>query len=113
MDNVSELLLGPQRSSGSTAGLVVAIVAVLLATALIGYFVWCYIRERKIRRRIQQRIKRPHGGNIAPAGEIPAGREREESTGPLPAAQNNNNPGKSRRRIHPWKRKDTETPTPH
>jgi hypothetical protein len=46
MDDVLGLLLGPQRSSGSMAGIVVAIVAVLLATALIGYFVWCYLRAK-------------------------------------------------------------------
>jgi hypothetical protein len=70
MDDISEFLLGGQRSPGSMSGIALAIVAGLLASALLGYLVWCYMRERRIERRIKQRKERQCGGNIVPPEQM-------------------------------------------
>ena len=113
MDDISELLLGPQRSPGPTTGMLLAAFAVLIAGALLGYFGWCYFRERQIRKRIRERVKRRCGGNVVPRLPVPTDpkRRREESAGARPLTEHR--PAAVRRRRHPWKRRNPESPTPH
>src|SRR5688572_22601482 len=114
MDDVSEFLVGGQRASGSTFGVVLAIVAVLLATALMGYFVWCYARERRIRKRMERRAVRPDGGNVVPPIQelSETKRLKRKSSRTLPWPQSESDEGRVRRRRHPWKQKRFDSPTP-
>lgn len=124
MDDVSEFLLGPQRSAVSGFGIVLALIAVGLAGALMIYLLRCYIQERRIRKRIKRRAQQPYGGNIVPPESMPAKmlsqtrRLRKKSSGILPSPHRDNDAIKVRRRsrgAHPWKqpRFRTDSPTPH
>jgi hypothetical protein len=114
MDDASEFLLGPQWSSGPTMGLVLALIGIACALALLGYFGWCYFRERQIRNRVRERVKQQCGGNIVPTlpGSGEAKRRCEESR----TSVLEDEPRRVRRRtrgVHPWKRRRRESPTPH
>ena len=51
MEDISELLLGPQRGASSTFEIVLTVVVVALAMALMLYLLRCYVQERRLRRR--------------------------------------------------------------
>ena len=113
MADISEFLLGPQRSSGSMTGPVLAALAVLIAVALLAYLAWCYFRERQIRKRIRERVKRRCGGNIVPT--LPQSRETKGRCEEISSAAHGreHRPAAVRHRRHPWKRRNRESPTPH
>lgn len=124
MDDVSEFLLGPQRSSVSGFGIVLSLIAVALAGALMIYLLRCYLQERRIRKRIQRRTQQQFGGNIVPPELMPSKvlsqtrRFRKKSSGILPAPHRVNDAIKLRRRsrgMHPWKqnRFRADSATPH
>ena len=124
MDDVSEFLLGPQRSAVSGFGIVLALIAVGLAGALMIYLLRCYIQERRIRKRIKRRTQQPYGGNIVPPELMlvkvlsQTRRLRKKSSGILPSPHRVNEANKVRRRsrgAHPWRqdRFRTDSATPH
>lgn len=116
MNNVSELLLGPQQSATSSSGIVLALVSIVLAGALLGYLLWCYLREGRIRRRMARRAHQRHGGNIVPPAVVlsETKRLRRKSSGTLPSAHRVKQTLKLRRRgQHPWKHLARESATPH
>ncbi len=124
MDDVSEFLVGPQRSTVSGFGIVLAGIAVALAGALMIYLLRCYVQERRIRNRIKRRAQQPYGGNIVPPELMSAKvlsqtrRLRKKSSGILPAPHRVNDAFKARHRSrgpHPWKqdRFRSDSPTPH
>jgi hypothetical protein len=111
MDDISEFLLGPQRSSGSTMGLVLGLIAIAGALALLGYFGWCYFRERQIQKRVRERVKRQCGGNIVPtlpvspdASALLESRSRTTGNGCEDRVMRHHR----RRGRHPWKRRESE-----
>jgi len=121
MDDISELLLGPQRSTGSTFGIVLAVIGVALASALMIYLLRCYVQEALIRKRVKQRVCQPYGGNIVPAEAMSSARALSEtkrlhkkSSRMLPLPPRDDCRLKVRRRgVHPWKQRlldDTATP---
>jgi hypothetical protein len=123
MDDISQLLLGPQRSTGSTFGVVLTVIATALAGALMIYLLRCYIQETLIRRRIRQRVHQPCGGNIVLAEFVPCGKALSQTnrvgkklSTPLPVLPRNDGHVKHRRRStgHPWKRDyfRSDSPTP-
>src|SRR5688572_31725576 len=111
MDDISELLLGPQHPSSSPVGTLLALIAIVLAGALLGYLLWCYLREARIRRRIARRAHQRHGGNVVPAEAMPGAgvisdtRRWAKKTSPvLPPPHRASGSIKVRRhRVHPWK----------
>src|SRR5688572_16122340 len=113
MDDISEFLLGPQRSSGPMTGMLLAAFAVLVAAALLAYFGWCYFRERQIRKRIRERVKRRCGGNIVPTLPLSTDTKRRCEESASAPAMREHRPAAVRRRRHPWKRRNRESPTPH
>ena len=123
MDDVSEMLLGPQRDSTSALGIVLTLLAVALATALMLYLLRCYVRERQIRKRVARRVHQPYGGNIVPPEVIwskdlsETKRLRRKSSRVLPLPHCDSSVVKVRRARppHPWKQNHlrTEAPTPH
>jgi hypothetical protein len=118
MDDISELLLGPQRSPTSTFGIVLAVIAVGLAGVLMIYLLRCYVQEARIRKRVKQRVHQPCGGNIVLSAKSlsETRRLRNKSSRILPAPHRDNGAIKLRRRSpHPWKqdRFRTDSPTPH
>jgi hypothetical protein len=100
-------------------GIVLTLVAVGLAGAVLGYLLWCYVHERRIRNRIKERARRQFGGNIVPACR-PALDTRglpKKSSATLPDPCGSSSQIKLRRgsrHPHPWKRgqfpKDALTP---
>src|SRR5688500_18876024 len=124
MDDISQFLLGPQRSTGSTFGIVLAVIAAALASALMIYLLRCYIQETLIRRRIKQRVHQACGGNIVLGEFAPCGNVIAQSNGvgkklsrPLPSLHRDDRHVKPRRRsrAHPWKQDyfRADSPTPH
>ena len=120
MDDISELLLGPQRSGTSGLGIVLAVIAVVLASLLMAYLLRCYLQEVRIRKRVQRRVHQRYGGNIVPSIQAlsETRRLRKKSSGILPAPRRDDGVIKIRRRSrgpHPWKqnRFPTDSPTPH
>jgi len=124
MDDLSEFLLGPQRSTGSTFGIVLTVIATAVASALMIYLLRCYIQETLMRRRIKQRVHQACGGNIVLAEFVPCGKVISQTNGlgkklsrPLPALHRNDGQVKPRRRsrAHPWKQDyfRSDSPTPH
>src|SRR5688572_6152651 len=118
MDDLSELLTGSERVSSPPFGTVLALIAVALAAGLLAYLLWCYLRERQIRKHIKQRVHRRYGGNIVPPvmlSETKRLHRKSSRTLPLPHRSESNI--KLRRRSrgpHPWKqdrfRHDSATP---
>ena len=85
MEDISELLLGPQRRDSSTFDIVLTVIVIALATALMLYLLRCYVQERRIRRRVKQRIHRRYGGNIVPGlSETKRLRKKSSRVSPLP-----------------------------
>src|SRR5688572_19494873 len=116
MDDISELLLGPQHPSSSPLGTLLTLIAIVLAGALLGYLLWCYLREGRIRRRIARRARQRHGGNIVPPAVVlsETKRLRRKSSGTLPSPHRDEQTLKLRRRgRHPWKHLPRESATPH
>jgi hypothetical protein len=119
VEDISEFILDPQRPAGSTFGVVLAVVAVLLASGFMLYLLRCYVQERRIRKRVRQRAHRQFGGNIVPAQVLSETRRlRRKSSSVLPAPHRNGGGIKLRRRSrgpHPWKqdRFQADSPTPH
>lgn len=121
MDDISALLLGPQR--GSHAGVVFTVIAVAVAGALIIYLLRCYVQESLFRKRVKQRVHQQWGGNTVPAEAAPGARVLSEtrrlgkkSSRALPRAQRATDRTKVRRHgIHPWKQNmfSADLPTPH
>ena len=116
MDEVSQFLMSPQRPSGSTMGIVLGLIASLGALALLGYFGWCYYREWRIRKRVQERVKRQCGGNIVPILPVSPDTSWRSEESRTSLAMSEDSPSLMRRRArraHPWKRSDREAATPH
>ena len=122
MDDISEFLLGAQRSAGSTFGRVLGVIGVALAIALTVYLLHCYVREALIRKRVKQRVCQPCGGNIVPAEVMSSARALSEtkrlsrkSSRVLPLPPRDDCRLKVRRRgVHPWKQRVPEdAPAPH
>jgi hypothetical protein len=125
MDDISEMILGPQRSAtGSKFDFVLAVIGIVLALALIVYFARCYVQESLMRRRIKKRVHQAQGGNIVMAEMICTVPPLSETRGipkklsrSLPPLRRENDSLKLRRsrRPHPWKhdRFRADSPTPH
>src|SRR5687767_14725665 len=125
MDDISEMLLGPQRSAtGSKADIVLAVVGIVLALAVMIYFARCYVQETLMRRRIKKRVHQACGGNIVTPEmvcTVPALSETRRISKKLsrtvPPLRRENDALKLRRprRPHPWKhdRFRADSPTPH
>ena len=119
MDDISELLLGPQRGASSTVSIVLTAIVAALAVALLLYLLRCYVRELQIRKRIARRVHRPYGGNIV-SPEAICSRElsetkrlRKKSSRVLPLPDCDRPVVKARRARHPWKQIRTNLPTAH
>jgi cell division protein FtsN len=122
MDDISELLLGPQRSASSTFGMVLITVVGALAAALMLYLLRCYVQERQLRKRIARRVHQPYGGNIVPPEMMcsenlsETKRLRRKSSRVLPAPHRDGSAIRLRRaRPHPWKQNylRVDSATPH
>ena len=123
MDDISGFLLGPQRGASSTAGILLAVIAVGLAVAMMLYLLRCYVRERQIRKRVARRIHQPYGGNIVPPdvvcsrdlSETKRLRRKSSRVLPLPDCDCSVVKVRRARRPHPWKQTQlrTDSPTPH
>jgi len=116
MEDISELLLGPQRSSISTFEIVLTVIVIALATALMLYLLRCYVQERRLRRRVKQRVHRRYGGNIVPGlSETKRLRKKSSRVLPLPHCDSSLIKVRRARRSHPWKRHQfpMDSPTPH
>ena len=125
MDDISDMLVGPQRSAtSSNFELALAVLGIVLALALMIYLARCYVQESLIRRRIRKRVHQPCGGNIVTPQmvcSLPALSETRRITKKLsrtlPPLRSENDALKVRRprRRHPWKhdRFRTDAPTPH
>ena len=116
MEDISELLLGPQRGASSTFNIVLMVIVIVLATALMLYLVRCYVQERRMRRRIQARVHRRYGGNIVPGlSETKRLRKKSSRVLPLPHCDNSVIKVRRARGPHPWKRHrfPMDSPTPH
>ena len=121
MDDISELLLGPQRGASSTVANGLTVIVVALAVGLMLYLLRCYVQERQIRKRVARRVHRPYGGNIVPPEAIcsrelsETKRLRRKSSRVLPLPHCDPSVVKVRRAPHPWKqnRIRTDSPTPH
>lgn len=93
--------------------------AVGLAFGLMIYLLRCYVQERRIHKRVQQRVHRSYGGNIVPPQALSETRRlRKKSSSILPAPHRHAGSIKLRRRLrgpHPWKqdRFPNNSPTPH
>ena len=97
-------------------GIVLGVITILAAGALLGYLGWCYFRERQIRKRIRERVKRQCGGNIVPTLPVSpdTGWQSEERRKSLTMREDSPSLMRRRaRRTHPWKRSDREASTPH
>ena len=125
MDDISKFLLGPGRSSDSSFGLVLPLIAALLAGSLLLCLLRFYIQERRIRKRIEKRVHQPYAGNIVPPEVVfvgadldDLGRVGKHASAILPPARCDNGAVRHRRRVHgphPWKqqRSRRESSTPH
>ncbi|HZO85275.1 MAG TPA: hypothetical protein VFC26_08690 [Verrucomicrobiae bacterium] len=116
MEDISELLLGPQRGSTSTFDIVFTAIVIVLAAALMLYLLRCYVQERRVRNRVKQRVHRRYGGNIVPGlSETKRLRKKSSRVLPLPPCDNSVIKVRRARRPHPWKRDrfPMDSPTPH
>jgi hypothetical protein len=122
MNDISELLLGPQRSAGTTFEIILAAIGISLAIALMIYLLRCYVQESLLRKRVKRRVHQSCGGNIVAGGAIrdvdacsKTGRLTKKLSGLLPAAHRSNGRIKAPRRgIHPWKQQRlSDAPRPH
>ena len=125
MDDISEMILGPQRSAtGSNFEIVLAVMGIVLALALMIYLARCYVQETLVRRRIKKRVHQTCGGNIVMTEMVctipPLSETRRIPTKlsrTLPPLRRENDSLKLRRprRPHPWKhdRFRADSPTSH
>ena len=117
MERISEFLLGPQPSAGSTSAVVLAVIAVVLAVALMAYLLRCYVQEALLCKRVKRLVStRSNNGVPSPPVLSQTKRLRAKSSAVLPSPHRNGTPLKLRRRSrHPWKhnRFGTDSPTPH
>lgn len=84
------------------------------------YLLYCYLQERRIRKRVQRRVCQAHGGNIVPPEAmvtthkpLSETRRLRRRSGVLPLPRSPTL--KVRRRPHPWKhnRLRVDPATPH
>jgi len=121
MDDISEFLTGPQRATGSSFGIVLTVIALVLASALLLYFLRCYIQETLIRKRVKRLVHQAHLGNIVPPEVIfsdlsePGVRGQKSVRPPNPSFENRTVKVRHARRPHPWKqnRLSADSATPH
>src|SRR5688572_4628731 len=122
MDDISELLLGPQRSTGSSFGIALAVIGTAVAVALLVYLLRCYVQEAFMRKRVKRLVCGSHGVNVVPSKAMPSEtafsetkRLRKKSSRILPSPHSADRKIKVRRRApHPWKQQFlVDSPTPH